>query len=91
MKKIITEEIEKRRQIELNFIANLYNFKIEEIDELAKYDENECPVCRNYCFMSYTFCQNCKKNSCISHLIQCQCLPTDLILRYRFKDNVINN
>lgn len=88
LKRIISEENENRRTILLNFISFQINYKIEEMDCSAKYYENECPFCRNYTYLSYLLCNNCLRRGCITHSIQCKCLPTNFTLAYRFMDNV---
>lgn len=88
LKKIVNDELENRRLIEANFIGLQINYNIIEIEDSSKYDEHECPFCRNYCYLSYLKCRSCNRKCCITHNIQCQCLPTDFILGYRFKQNV---
>ncbi len=63
---------------------------IEEIDKNDNIESFECDFCTYFGFLSQLLCNNCKRKGCLTHSIQCKCLPTDFIVRYRYLTQVIN-
>ncbi len=62
------------------------------IEEIEKDDIDEnfvCDFCTKFSFLSQLVCNNCRVKGCIIHNIQCKCLPTDFIIRYRYSNFVI--
>jgi len=85
---IINEELNFRKIAEINLNEFQINYKMEDINEKVQYYEHECQLCRSHLFLSYLYCNNCKKKICINHMIQCKCLPTDFTLFLRYKNSL---
>jgi hypothetical protein len=81
---IVSQEIDNRNVIESFFIINQINFMIEEIEKTDTIETFDCDFCTYSGFLSQLQCNNCKKKGCLLHSIQCKCLPTDFMLRYRY-------
>ena len=88
MNHITGEEINSRIAIETYFKLNNINYIIEEIEKNDNVEHFECDICTYYGFLSQLLCNNCKKKGCLTHSIQCKCLPTDFIIRYRYSVKV---
>jgi hypothetical protein len=61
---------------------------IEEIEKSDIIEKFDCDICTYSGFLSQLQCSNCKKKGCLAHSIQCQCLPTNFTLRYRYLTKV---
>ena len=70
--------------METFFKINKINYIIEEIEKNDNIENFECDMCTHFGFLSQLQCNNCKKKGCITHSIQCRCLPTDYTIRYRY-------
>jgi hypothetical protein len=88
MNNIISNEIEKRKAIESFFKLNHINSIVEEIDKNDNVESFECDFCTYLGFLSQLQCNNCKKKGCLTHSVQCKCLPTDFTIRYRYLTKV---
>ena len=81
---MIGQEIETRISLETFFKINKFNYLIEEIEKDDNIEIFECSMCTYFGFLSQLQCNNCNKKVCLSHSIQCKCLPTDFTFRYRY-------
>jgi|JI8StandDraft_1071087.scaffolds.fasta_scaffold726405_1 hypothetical protein len=51
--------------------------------KMLKYDKNVCSVCKNYCYLAYVKCIDCKRNYCTHHLPKSCCQPVAFKLMLR--------
>ncbi len=82
------EELDRRIQLETFFKLNNINYIIEEINKDDIDESFTCDFCTKFSFLSQLQCNNCRKKGCITHSIQCKCLPTDFTLRVRYPNFV---
>jgi len=89
MTSLILNEIENRQRTESFFKINNINYIIEEMDKHDNIESFDFDFCTYYGFLSQLMCNNCKRKGCLTHSIQCKCLPTDFTIRYRYLTQVI--
>jgi hypothetical protein len=84
---LVKDEKDKRIELESYLKLNSINYNVEEL-ELNDEENFLCDFCTYYNYLSLMICNGCKKKGCLTHAIQCKCLPTDFTLKYRYSTSV---
>lgn len=85
---IVTDEYNSRIILESFLKINNINYKIQEVPKESA-ESFDCDFCTKANYFNQFICSNCNKKGCISHEIQCKCLPTEFTLKYRYSTSVI--